>query len=218
MSKRLRRSTVTEAGENLSSRSDRWTALLMRAQRGESAAFERLMDEAQPVLWARVFARLGDEGLADEVAARTFGRAWENLDSYDPELSSAPTWLMTIADRLALDAMDGRRRQQRREVIGLDAPAPEAGEEETPAGWEPEDDVELAPPEAADRPFRRALVEEALARLSKTDRTLLRLRDVEGLGYEEIARRVGCSLKAVGPRLSRARERLRQALDPEVRP
>jgi RNA polymerase sigma-70 factor (ECF subfamily) len=76
----------------------------------------------------------------------------------------------------------------------------------------------LARPEAADRSFRRVLVEEALARLSKSDRTLLRLRDVEGLGYEEIAGRLGCSLKAVGPRLSRARERLRQALDPEVRP
>jgi RNA polymerase sigma-70 factor (ECF subfamily) len=215
MSKRTGRSTPED---NLSSRSDRWTALLMRAQRGESASFERLMDEAQPVLWARAFGRLGDEGLADEVATRTFGRVWENLASYDPELSSAPTWLMTIADRLALDAMDGRRRQQRREVIGLDAPAPEAGEEETPAGWEPEDDVEPAPPDAADRSFRRVLVEEALARLSKTDRTLLRLRDVEGLGYEEIAQRLGCSLKAVGPRLSRARERLRQALDPEVRP
>src|SRR5439155_23560 len=79
---------------------------------------------------------------------------------------------------------------------------------------EPEDEAEQAPPEAADRALRRALVAEALARLEEAERTILVLRDVEGRSYEEIAGRVGCTVAAVGPRLTRARERLRQALHP----
>jgi RNA polymerase sigma-70 factor (ECF subfamily) len=203
--------------DNGLSQSERWTELLVRAQRGERGAFEKLVEEAHPVIWKRVFARLGDEGLADEVATRTFSRAWENRGSYDPELANARTWLSTIADRLALDALDQRRRQHRREVLGLEAPRPVSGEEgEALQAPEFEDEVEAAPPEGADRPFVRALVAEALGRLSEADRRVLVLRDVEGRSYEEIAGLLGCTVPAVGPRLTRARERLRQALDPEV--
>jgi len=102
-------------------------------------------------------------------------------------------------------------------VAGCDA-LPEEGEEENTGGFEPEDDVELPPPEGADRAFRDALVSEALAKLAKGDQLILHLFYVEELSYTEIARRLGCSDKAVGPRLTRARERFRAVLHPEVEP
>jgi RNA polymerase sigma-70 factor (ECF subfamily) len=86
------------------------------------------------------------------------------------------------------------------------------------AGLALEDDVELPPPQGADRTFRRALVAEALRRLDEPERKILVLREVEGKSYEEIAALLGCTVKAVGPRLSRARERFRAALHPEVEP
>jgi RNA polymerase sigma-70 factor (ECF subfamily) len=200
----------------MTNRSHRWTDLLTRAQQGDGASFAALLDEAQPGLWARAFAKLGDENLADDVATEVFVRAWNNLASFDPARANGRTWLHTILDRLVLDALDSRRRQRRREVFGLGGASGGAEEEGQAPG--PEDDVELAPPDGADRSFRRALVEEALAQLDEADRTILLLRDVEGRGYEEIAELVGCSLKAVGPRLTRARERFRQVLHPEAGP
>jgi RNA polymerase sigma-70 factor (ECF subfamily) len=200
-------------------RSDRWTGLLTRAQGGDGSAFAALTDGARPALWARAYARLGDEGLADDAAAEAFAKAWHNRANFDPRRSGGRTWLYTILDRLVLDALDARRRQRRREAGSLDALAAEAGEEgEAPAAAGPEDDVEPAPPEEADRAFRRALVEEALGRLDEADRALLVLREVEGRSYEEIAALLGCTLQAVGPRLTRARERFRDVLHPEAGP
>ena len=55
-----------------------------------------------------------------------------------------------------------------------------------------------------------------LSKLDEADRTLLLLREVEGKSYEELAQLLGCTVQAIGPRLSRARERLRQVLHREA--
>jgi RNA polymerase sigma-70 factor (ECF subfamily) len=103
-------------------------------------------------------------------------------------------------------------------VAGFEGLFGGAGEEGDGPGLEPEDPTDVPPPEGADRPLCRALVEEALGRLAARDRTVLRLYHVEGRSYEEIAAFLRCSVKAVGPRLTRARERFRRALHPEARP
>ena len=199
------------------SRSARWTSLLVEARRGSRASFDALVEEAFASVWLRAFQKLADESTADDVATETFEKAWQNLAGYDPEIANARTWLYLIADRLALDALDQRRRQ-RRNFTGFDS-LPRADEDaDSPPTLEPCDDVEPAPPEVADLPLRGALVAEALAKLGRGDREVLRLYHVEGKSYEEIAAALGCSIKAVGPRLTRARDRLRRLLDPEAWP
>ena len=188
-------------------RSSRWTALLVRARHGDKGAFDTLMEEAEPGVRLQAFRVLGDAALADDVTNETFEKVWVNLASYDEELSNARTWIHLIAGRLTLDYLERRTRQRRTEVGGFDVLFGGAGDEDAGPGLEPEDPAEPAPPEEADRPLRRALVEEALQRYH-----------VEGLCYEEIAERLRCSVKAVGPRLTRARERLRQVLHPEAEP
>ena len=153
---------------------------------------------------------------ADDVATETFEKAWQNLAGYDPGVANARTWLYLIADRLALDALDQRRRQ-RRNFTGFDALPRAEDDPDNPPALEPCDDVEPAPPEAADLPLRGALLMEAFARLEPGDRAVLRLYHVEGKSYEEVAAALGCSVKAVGPRLTRARARLRRLVDPEAR-
>ena len=57
-------------------------------------------------------------------------------------------------------------------------------------------------------------VSRAIAALPAHHRTVVLLRDVEGLSYGEMAQALGCSLAAVKVRLHRARQVLRQALRP----
>jgi RNA polymerase sigma-70 factor (ECF subfamily) len=199
--------------EGEGSRHDRWTAWLVRARDGDAAAFELLVREARPAIQRRALQRLQDPAQADDVAAQTFINAWKHLAGYDPRRANAGTWLFGIARNLIIDALKGRKSQQDREVVGFEPPGPDGAETVRP---EPEDDIEMPVAEGADQRRVEALVDEALWRLAPADREVLRLCHFEQLSYEEIARRLGVTVKAVGPRLTRARQRLAEVLSPEL--
>jgi RNA polymerase sigma factor (sigma-70 family) len=200
-------------------RSDRWTALLLAARDGQPAAFDELLLEARPAILKRARQRLQDDALADDVAARTFVKAWRNLAGYDPERANAGTWLYKIAEHLIIDALKKRRQLQCREVMGFESlPSGTGDETDGPVRLEPEDDVEMAPPDEIEQPLLAALVLEAMKGLSASDQEILKLCYFEQLSYEEIAARLGVSQQAVGPRLTRARQRLIEKLPPEAIP
>jgi RNA polymerase sigma-70 factor (ECF subfamily) len=200
-------------------RSGRWTALLTAARDGRAGAFDELRAEARPAIWQRARQRLQDDALADEVATETFVKALRHLARYDTALSNAGTWLYKIAERLIIDAQKKRGQQQAREVTGFDWLRPAGGEEgDGPVRLEPPDDVEAPPPEEVEGPLLARLVHEALAKLSAADQEVLRLCHFEQHSYEEIARRLGVTQQAVGPRLTRARQRLVEVLPPEALP
>jgi RNA polymerase sigma-70 factor (ECF subfamily) len=96
-------------------------------------------------------------------------------------------WLFHIARNLALD--HHRARVRRPEPLAL-------ADEGTRS---PSQDVDLA-------------VNEALAALPELDRDVFLMREVAGLGYEEIGKACGLTLDAVRSRIHRARLQLRHAL------
>lgn len=197
-----------------STRTQRWTELLLEARQGNRVAYDQLIDDARPGLRHKAFQSLGDMTLAEDVASRAFIKAWNHRESFDPAKSNAGTWLYHILGKLLIDENRRRTAQQTREVSGFDALATtEEGEDSVRI--EPEDDVEVPPPEEADQPRRDALLHAGLARLSPGDQQILRLCHFEGLSYEEIAARMNIKVTAVGPRLTRARDKLREVLHPE---
>jgi RNA polymerase sigma-70 factor (ECF subfamily) len=194
--------------------------LLVAARDGSSDKLDQLQREAQPALWQRALQRLNDPTLADDVVARTFRRAWKHLAKYDPERSNASTWLYRILDQQIIDALKKRRSQQKREVLGFDAIASGTGEDGGDGAvvrLEPASAVELAQGEEAEQQMIGDMVREALGQLTPGDREVLEQFYFEGLSYEEIAARMAKpSEKAVGPRLTRARQRLLALLRPEA--
>ena len=74
-----------------------------------------------------------------------------------------------------------------------------------------------SPAENLDRQETRDQVRAAIDRLPENYRTVLVLRDIEGMGTEEVAQMLGESSAAVKTRLHRARMALRGLLDPIVR-
>jgi RNA polymerase sigma-70 factor (ECF subfamily) len=199
------------------SRSDEWTRLMLAARDGDRAAFDRLVEEARPAIRRRALALLQDAALADEVATQALRRAWKHRAGYDPGRANAATWLFRIADRLVTDQGRARKRLRDREVAGFESLCPAAGDDrDATVRVEPEDDVGLPAAEEADLCRAGALVESALARLPGADREVLRLFYYEELNYEQIAARLGVKPTAVGPRLTRARQRLLERLPPEA--
>ena len=73
-------------------------------------------------------------------------------------------------------------------------------------------------PEAAVESMEQyKMIQEVLMMLSPEHRTILILKDVEGLEYNEIAAVLGCNLGTVKSRLNRAREAFRKRLALEPR-
>jgi RNA polymerase sigma-70 factor (ECF subfamily) len=167
--------------------------LVERARGGDLAAFETLVERHRATVF-RVTARLVGEHEAEDVTQDAFLRAYHRLGRFRGE-ASFRTWLLRIAHNSAMDALGRRRRR---------------------ADSDDADDLEQAPDvEEARRPAERLERSERLRRLEgklellrSEHRTVLVLRDVEGLSYEEIAEVTAMPVGSVKGRLHRARGEL----------
>jgi len=172
---------------------------LHRIRTGDRHAFAEIVRAYQGPL----FGFLGNMGLAqgqvEDLAQETFLRAWRHLDRYDPGLSRFPTWLFTIARRLALNELD--RAGHRREQSANDDPWLESACERE------------QPPETLATAQRRQALHAALRQLPVADRSVLALAYLQELDLAEVARIEGCRPGAVKTRLHRARKRLAQLLE-----
>jgi RNA polymerase sigma-70 factor (ECF subfamily) len=88
--------------------------LAQRAQRGDTASFERIVVRLRRPLVAFLARRLRVPQDADDVAQETFDRAYRNLASYDPSRKFS-TWLFTIGKHTASNFQSAQQRRQRLE-------------------------------------------------------------------------------------------------------
>ncbi|MFV1958866.1 MAG: RNA polymerase sigma factor [Planctomycetota bacterium] len=167
----------------------------MRA-RDESALVE-VIDAFGERITAVVAGILRDRDAVDDVVQTAFVKAWYRIASFQGD-SGLYTWLYRVAVNAAKDYIKSRRR---RPMASLDDHA--AGR--LPSG---------APPvlEGLERREARLRVREAIGALPERYRTVLALRELEGLPYQQIAEVLGLSLGTVESRLFRARRRLARDL------
>jgi RNA polymerase sigma-70 factor, ECF subfamily len=135
-----------------------------------------------------------------------FFRVYRNRKKYSPQAKFS-TWLFTIANNLALNAL---RNRSRKPAVPLEA------SESGPLGPRPEEQLVrdhgatpsfgLRQAELADR------IRAALDTLNERQKMAVVLNKYEDMNYAEIAEVMGLTTKAVKSLLSRARARLRQAL------
>jgi RNA polymerase sigma-70 factor (ECF subfamily) len=176
-------------------------ALLDRARRGDTRAFEQLALEIERPLYRHAARMLGRDD-AEDVVQDALLSAWKSLASF--EGTSFRAWVFRIVTNRALDRLRSRRR---RPELPLDPPV-----DDDDASWaEP-----AAPgPELADLAGDREalrVVEEALGTLPDEQRAVLLLRDVEGFAYEEIATITSTEIGTVKSRIHRARVAVRNIL------
>ena len=159
-----------------------------------------------------------NERNAEELAEETLVQAWRALVDYSPERRRAlrlRPWLFQIVANLARNRARSARRN---EALSLDAEAPRGADEQSAAHVAERitDDDPLGNPEAAlARAQRLADLAALLLTLPATQREVVILRHVEGMGYAAIAEVTGEPIGTVKSHASRGVARLRQALERE---
>jgi RNA polymerase sigma-70 factor (ECF subfamily) len=178
-------------------------------QRGEAGALDALVRATYADVYALAFRLVRDRDEAADVTQEVFVRVMRSVVGFRGE-SAFGTWLHRVTVNTALTSL---RKRSRRALPGREAfgmPGDESvGIVDTAAG----------PEERAERAELLARAEAAVAALPESSRTIVVLRDVEGLSTAEVAAATGLSETAVKVRLFRARERLRASLaDSSVTP
>ncbi len=171
----------------------KWVRL---AQAGDQQAFAQLILIYWEGVTGMVYRMCGDTNLAEDAAQDTFLRAWQNLRSYEPR-TTLRSWLYRIAANRAIDLL---RREK---------PAADIGQ------IDPPDDAAL-PETRAILNERQAKVQAAVLALPIASRSVLILREYEGLSYKEISETLDIPLGTVMSRLNFARLKLAAALQDEL--
>lgn len=169
---------------------------MTRAQHGDLKAFQALVERHSAVVY-RVAARTVGPDEAHDVSQDAFLRALSRIKSFRGQ-GSFRAWLLQITANTALNAATRKRADPVEDL-------PEPTEPDTAAG-------EREPAVRLEREERRRRLELKLRGLRIEHRTVLVLRDVEGLSYEEIADVTDTPIGSVKGRLYRARGELAEAL------
>lgn len=177
--------------------------LLQRALAGDEAAFGRLMQAHYEHVFRLVHGILRNEHDARDVCQEVWLTVWKNLAGFRGD-AKFTTWVHPIATRKAIDHLRKRRRWYDR-FLPISADPEETGTVAEPA-------VEETARDELDRAERKDRFEAALAALPPIHRTVLALREVQGLAYDEIARAVKIPTGTVMSRLYHARRLLAQKL------
>ncbi len=177
--------------------------LLAAAREGDTRAFDELITRNREKIYMHAYHLLRSEDDAIEITQETFIRAWRALGRFDGKASLA-SWLYRIATNAVIDLC--RRRKNHPEVELGDGPMRiDAASRTTPRSAE-------VPGSGIDRKEIGRRIEEAFTQLSPQHRAVIVLKEIEDLSYDEIARRVGCSIGTVMSRLHYARKHLQTLL------
>lgn len=173
--------------------------LIARLQARDEAAFEELIRQYEKKVYSLCARMCGNAEDAEEAAQDAFLALWRGIDRFRQE-SSLSTWIYRLASNACIDLM--RRKKKGAGSVSLDDeelfvdavdPAPQPHEE---AEW---------------RETQR-LLQEGLLSLPAEYRSILLLREIEGLSYSEISAALDLELGTVKSRISRGRTLLRNFL------
>jgi len=178
--------------------------LVQLAQKGNTKAFEKLIEDYQNRVFSYCYHLTGNYDNAQDLAQEVFIQAFNSLKSFRRE-ADLGTWLR----RIALNKWINSQRRNKFITVSLDESAASTnGEYFREIAADDESPVEKIEQEE----FAR-LVWQALGRLGSEFRQVLILRDMEEYSYEEIASLLGCSLGTVKSRLNRGRKHIREEID-----
>lgn len=184
--------------------------LMIGVRDDQAGAFEELVEAYQQRLVGVMHHLVGNAEEAEDLAQEVFLRVYRARKKYRARCKFS-TWLFTIANNLALNAL---RSRQRKPVVPLNV------RDSGPLGPRPAEqlvrDRAAQPVQHVQQRELAGIVQMALAGLNERQRMAVVLNKFEDMSYEEIAEVMQLTPKAVKSLLSRARSNLRDALAPYI--
>ncbi len=148
-----------------------------------------------------------DRTLAEDLAQEAFIRAFNAIDSYNPDYKFS-SWIFKIANNHTIDHL----RKRKLDTVSIHgSPHARSDEEAERTAVVLESDVE-SPEAYVEAQELGGQIEEAIGQLRPEYRTAILLRHVEGHSYEEIAEIMDLPLGTVKTYLHRARNELKELL------
>jgi RNA polymerase sigma-70 factor (ECF subfamily) len=171
---------------------------------GDGQAFERLFERHRRVVHTFLLQHSGSRAAAEDLFQEVFLRVVRGRDAFQAERGSFRTWLFTIARNTLTDRW--RRRGREPAVDG----AERALEQIAVAGPDSNPLALLRGEEL------RTRIVAALEGLPAEQREVFLLRELVGLGFQDVAEVTGCRVPTAKSRMRYALEGLRRALAPAV--
>lgn len=184
--------------------------LVQQCRKGDSTATERLILKYQNRIYNAILRICANPDDAAELTQDTFVKVIENIDKFEGR-SSFYTWAFRIGVNLTLNHC---QRSTRLGLKSLDAENSEySSKDKGVLKALLTDDDSPDPAAVAQNKELYRLVVKALMKLDDAQRTVIVLRDIEGMSYAQIAKVLDIELGTVRSRLSRARTSLRQIME-----
>jgi RNA polymerase sigma-70 factor (ECF subfamily) len=181
----------------------RESTLVARCAQGDQAACAELVAEHQRMVYQLAFHLLGNRDEALDLSQDVFMRVFRTLPQFRGQ-SQLRTWIYRIVVNQARNRQRWWRRRHRASQVSLD--------QHLEAHGEPSGNPQVAPDNVLVQKRLASQLRHALDALPFDQRTVVILREIDGLSYDEIAFSLGVTLGTVKSRLTRARRALRDGL------
>jgi len=168
-------------------------------------SFEELFVEYQPLVYGIGLKFTGNPEDAEDITQEVFTKVWRKLRSFNYN-SSIKTWIYRIALNTCIDYSRNPWRKLAQRRSGFDVII-EEGEDARLTTSEENAERKLLSVEKA------AQVRKAIASLNPHLKSVLVLKDLEEMTYQEISSVLGLSLGTISSRLNRARKALQEILE-----
>ncbi len=172
--------------------------LIEMAKHGDLEAFQKLVDLYSRRVHSLAYQLSGNSDDAEDISQEVFLRLYSSLNKYDSRYLFM-TWLYRLTVNLAIDF---KRKNARHKYNSID----ELKAESNPQGYAAGPDKILEGSE-----FKGA-IEKLTTRLSKNQRKVFILSDLQEFSVDEIATILGCRASTIRVHLARARANLKKAL------
>ncbi len=174
--------------------------LVTRCLQGDGAAWERIVRVYARRIFSLAYRYTGSRMQAEDLTQEIFVRIYQNLATFRADSGSLLVWVLKISRNWIID----RYRQTRR--------LPQSGGSQEIETMHLQDESRPSPQRLVEQAEASRILSKALDSLSREDRDAIILRELEGMGYQEIAERLGIPKGTVKSRLHRARSALARHL------
>jgi RNA polymerase sigma-70 factor, ECF subfamily len=176
--------------------------LIAESLTGRSAAFGILVRRHQDRLYNTVYRLLGNSEDAQDVIQESFISAYQSLSSFKGDAKFF-TWLYRIAMNAAISL-----KRKKKAAVSLDT-----GSKHDLAIDPLDQSLDNQPGDLLERQEEEDRLQAALNKLSPEHKSVIVLKDIEDMKYEEIAEVLEVPIGTIRSRLHRARLELRDLLE-----
>ena len=174
-------------------------AVILQVQQGDANAFEALVTAYQKQVYSLALRTVGNPEDAADLSQEAFLRAYRSIGSFRGD-SKFSVWLYRLTTNICIDFL---RSKGRKPTVSLTMENDDEEVQELDVA-----DDRFDPEENFQRAELQRAVQRGLNTLPEEFRTILILRELEGMSYAEIGEILHLEEGTVKSRLFRARSRL----------